>query len=45
MCEEEIVYVHEHFNKILAHIKARVGERDHRGYPYLLLEKNEVGEL
>lgn len=41
VCEEEIVYVHEHFNKILSYIKARVGERDHRGYPYLLLEKTK----
>lgn len=37
--EEEIAYVHEQFNKILTYIKAEVGERDHRGYPYLLLEK------
>ena len=37
--EEEIFLVHEHFNKILSHIKAEVGERDHRGYPYLLIEK------
>ena len=43
--EKEIASVHEHFNRILVQIKAQIGERDHRGYPYLLLEKNkEIGE-
>lgn len=43
--EKEIASIHEHFNRILAKIKAKIGERDHRGYPYLLIEKNkEIGE-
>ena len=38
--EEQIGAVHLHFQNILAQIKAEVGDRNHRGYPYLLIEKN-----
>ena len=38
--EDEIAGVHKHFNKILTQLKAEIGERDCRGYPYLVLEKN-----
>lgn len=43
--EDEILSVHNHFKSILSQIGAEIGERDHRGYPYLLIEKNKrIGE-
>lgn len=39
--EEQIVSMHDFFNSILIKIGAKTGARDHRGYPYLLLEKEE----
>lgn len=42
--ESEIKGVYEHFDKILSLIHAKIGNRDRRGYPYLILEKKSQGE-
>lgn len=40
--EEQIPVMQEHFYMVLQTVGAEVGERDRRGYPYMLLEKNRM---
>lgn len=43
--DDQITYIHEKFTELLVELGAVIGKRDHRGYPYLLLEKsNLIGE-
>lgn len=37
--ESEILKMHEHFKEVLRILNANVGERNRRGYPYMLIEK------
>lgn len=42
--EVQISHVQERFDMILQYIAAEVGERNRRGYPYMLLEKSKLEE-
>lgn len=42
--DEQIDLMHQKFDILLNRIHAKVGERDHRGYPYLLIEKKRQGD-
>jgi predicted adenylyl cyclase CyaB len=43
--ESDIERTHRQFDVILETIKAKIGKRDHRGYPYMLLAKTCQGVL
>lgn len=37
--EDKISLIHEHFHLVLKSLEAETGDRDRRGYPYMLLKK------
>ncbi|MDO4976784.1 MAG: class IV adenylate cyclase [Eubacteriales bacterium] len=43
--DDAIENVYDHFNKILLMLHAKIGKRDRRGYPFLVLEKTYKGEM